>query len=603
MRQTVRTLLLAAIAGCHGCPVRGSSGRVLLSRGNYAAVQPGVAKGTPLRTQRFIASRDVSFAGGLGVGMSDMDVLTLPVSGEGPATVVPITSAGDAVFGTLVVAPAPPERALFLAAPQRGDLVVTGARLMLVDLSGAPTASPIADTHGSARGIPAGGFLFGRTGAEIVFIEGFGEAAPGLGTLVWSDGSRAVEIGAGATLHGLVLSRRRSTVLAGARVNLTGAAPLAGTGDLVAIDMASGASRVVDTGVTILAWAYSRAARCAADAPPAGDCLLAQTQEAAFAMNDSGDTVAYEKAGEVRVAHLSPGPVSRLTLGHGRFPGLSPSGRRVAFHDDAGRLEVHDLDFSTNTSAPSSSLRASVSARGTLLPLFTADERYVAVLTDLLPSRGQNSYVLSSMGTIALVPIETTPVVAPLASAALWHSLTFWPAEAGHPTAWVGAVGNMADPFTGTLSAAGAGIILAGAPERLLHAAPLVARPPFRNVRPGQFGTLPSSGRLLLLTPSGVVLWSPADDGTATATTMLVPDVSADALQTSAMVPGLTGTDEAIFQVPAPDGPDLWGVFGDKARLLMKRVTCAALSTDGRVLAIHPTESAGESEIWLVGEP
>jgi hypothetical protein len=502
---------------------------------------------------------------------------------------------------TLVVSGAPPERLLFLRSPARDEVVPTGP-LMLADLSARqPVVTALPGSSAPAKGVPAGGFHFGQTGAEILFIEDF-DAGTGTGTLAWSNGAQTTVIGSGAALGSIALSADRSKAIAAVRQRVAARrSPVRSAGDLVSVDMATGHVTPLDAGATVQATAYAHVEACEEHAPTGGDCSLRSSGDLAFSMSEDARVVASEVGGTVHVTQLDAvGGVRSLALGHGRFPGVSTSGARVAFFDaDTSVLSVVDLgEWLVNPSA-NPRVIATVPAHGQLSPVFSPDGEAIAFLEDLRV-KGKSSTYGGDLGTVQLLSLSTPPRVVRLASNALWHSLAFWPRDTRARTSRVTVLGNLSDPFSGSRGAAGVGTLVV---ENLAVSGSATAGTVALEAgNVSGFSVLPASGRCLLISPQGIDLWV-AGAGVASTTTRLLATHPAGGASghvgrvQSQSVPAAPDTDEVVFQVDA----DLWGLSGTGAQKLMEGITFAALAPDGRVLALHPTPNEAEPdevEIW-----
>jgi hypothetical protein len=382
--------------------------------------------------------------------------------------------------------------------------------LTLADLSVWPpkvTPLPGSPSGQSALNVPIGAYWFGQNGAEMLYIDDF-DGSSFTGDLEWSNGDgttiihEAVSQGQSlpVAVAGLVLSADRSTAVVGFGVNYD-----TGVGGLMSINMATGAATTIasppangEAGVAVLAQGYSYLNACTAPTTSctvnqtcttAGqqcidqecrptDCLLSSSQDPAFSISGNGQVVAYDQGGTVNV-WIQGNSGSPISLGKGRFPGVSLDGEKVAYFDmTAGTLVIDDLTAVLQGTSSSPTAVTTVNAVGYLAPQFTPDDRYVAVL-EAIVSKGASSSYGGDMGTVQLVAVKPpmaycggmgTPVMT-YAKNVLWHSLAFWPLNPTVQTTEVLLVGNMRDPFNGTPTASGIGDVLVDNPDTLYTSA------------------------------------------------------------------------------------------------------------------------------------
>jgi hypothetical protein len=352
---------------------------------------------------------------------------------------------------------------------------------------------------------------------------------------------------------------------------------------------------------------------------------LIHSADQGFSMSQDGNRVAYEvggtngQLGNVFVWDATLG--MKATIGPGRFPGISPSGNYLAYYDNGmGTLVIDKLDASLNITT-----LTTVMESGYLPPVFSPDEAFVVFLEDLNVV-GSNPTYGGDLGTVKVLTMPTIQANALpyiYAQNALWKSLAFQTVAlpSAQPPVTTTDISIMTGMHTQDGSMANAGGIGSLLVDDLYSMASSLTPGPYipaaQDISPQNFGALPASGGFSALVPipGGVnelamQLWVPGDQSVRPgSTTQILRNVGSNTLQTSGSVPGLGEKDLSIFlaNVPTMQGScgvispsDLWGLSGTEPRLLQSDVISAALTPDGRVLAVHSPAGSTENEVWVL---
>jgi hypothetical protein len=538
------------------------------AQGPYTFVESGITydNGQPT-TEHILAGKSITYQSN-GIAVGNIDALQLPASSTNDCDVAPVISTGNASPASLVMSAAAPERALFLLNPAAE--AVTMGDLYQVDLTSFPpvlTHVPGSSPQGAIN-VPSGSFRFGPTGATMLFIDSYDPSSSassstgGRGNLEWSDGQHVTLEGALTAPNGIVMSADLSVAVAAINVAypaLTNA-PLAtqyATGELIAVDMATGVSQVIAGGAgaefqpTALVTAYGEIpacrppqldgsgnptpgptcplpAACASTSGrlPAGcDCALKSAGDAAFSVSTNGHVIAYETSTPTSAcdftyavsAWVQPDKGSPVTVTFpqaGRFPGVSGSGHLLAFFSDTPpRLNIYDLSaiVQGSTTTPtlvasvdvSATLASGVQTAGFLSPVFTPDELYVAILQNVIVA-GSTPNFGNVIGTVGLIPVEQNASLLPYTQNALWNSLWFWPGDPTQKTTQMSLLANLRDKYGGEASAGDPGDLLVDAPDTLYTSAtPGASAPVASGISSTSFGRLPASGGFVILSGSG----------------------------------------------------------------------------------------------------
>jgi hypothetical protein len=481
----------------------------ILAAGPYEIVWPGAYYGTNDGFMRHVvAGRNINYVANVALG--NLDAITTFQSEKANAkgddqTVKAVYTGNDAIIDSVTVSPGVPERALFLKNSSGADGSVVGD-LFLADLSQWPPAVKALPGHtGPAANVPVGGYFYGK-GSEILFVE---QVPPtgGTGLLDWSDGTANVNIGAGSLPGLVIMSGDHSRALALTGLVLNGNEG-AGQGDLNVINMSTGKATKVDTGVAGRASGYTPTGGvCDVDGVKPADCVLKSAFDKAYSMSADGRVVAYAKNGQVNIAVVdyagtAPAVSVKPSLGAGRFPGVSPSGKRLAYFDTtSGALQVYDI---TDPAHPV--LVTSAAAAGYLCPQFTPDDQFAAYL-EKLSVRGNNAEFGNDLGTLRLVAATNSAAPVTYAENVLWHSLSFWPNDPTKTTVQLSVMGNTHDALNPQVfTATGAvGDLLVDAPATLRPSGRTRASAPVaQSVNPSNFALLPASGGFGILTSPSV---------------------------------------------------------------------------------------------------
>lgn len=629
--KVVAALLAIALAACAGKTTKTNPPKTnpddkpnsvpsqILATGLYEMVWPGLNYGTNNGFMKHVvAAKDVVFAASLAVGNLDAISTSQAEKTNGAGedqSVVSLYSRGDAVVDSVAISMTQPEQALFIVSPPGGAVI---GELYMADLSQwPPKTKAVTGSNGPAMYVPLGAYFFGPSGNKVLFVEQT-PSTGGPGTLDWTDGSHTVKLGSGVFAKTVILSQDRTKAAALTNVVWQGTAAN-GQGDLIAIDMTSGKSALVASGITAMASAYAPPTGCPTSTDP--DCELASAYDLAYTTSLDGRLFAYAKGGVVYLANINYSGevpvVTQTSLGAGRFPALSGSGTRLAFFDDARNLNVYNVSHPETPTAIGSTPTA-----GFLCPTFSPDDAYVMYLEKLLV-KGNDSRYGSDIGTLKFMPVAPGAVTATYAEHVLWHSLSFWPSDISKATVQLSVVSNVHDRFNRQVYTAtnALGDLLVDGPASLPSSGRMRASIPVASsITPSQFSLLPASGGYGILTATSPTMsaqpnadvWLPQSPVVRPGNTQHVAQfVIPGSLQTSASVPGLESVDEVIVSVsnksyttPFQDRlerGDLWGAVAGTSSLLKADVFFQTLSTDGRALAIHPQTDAADNkitEIW-----
>jgi hypothetical protein len=550
--STLGSFLLALAACSHPVakpPVPAS--KAIVATGAYWNVLSGL-KQPDGSVAHILATKNVSADG----VSSDIDL----VSTTGAHEPLTLTAHATADPLSLRVSAAAPEALLYLDGVSLSSGLGT---LMYADLS---VEHPIARPVPGASNVIGGGGFFGPTGAEVLFFANFDETT-GTAHVYWSHGSTdPIDVGFAGDFATLLLSRDRRFAFLG--VNTTA---LQGTGDLIRVDLSTGATTFVAAGVILRANAYG-----------AIDSRYQGAPDLAFSATPDGRHVVFGTPG--KAVHLWSDDGSLTTISNdGRFPAISTDGREVGLYTaDSFVVWVQGAVVATSP------------ATGALPALFSPDGRYVAFLREYT-QRGQNGLYGSALGSVEVIDILVHLPAIPWGTNVAWHSVAFGPSTG--TTRQVSLLANCRD-LGGTPTLDGAiADFYAGTPSVL------PARALARSIDP-YLQSLPVSGGWAFMaadppfTPSPAYVasvWRPSD----AAPVALSAQALNQSLQTGGQIPTLTAApdphgDEILFFSKGTDpsfdvrGVDLWGSsVGGAPFKIRDHVLAAALANDGQVVVVQ----------------
>ena len=551
--------------------------------------------------QHVIAGKNVVWVDGT-IPLGQLDVVSLQ-STDAPRT---LNATPTAYVNQVAVSQAAPEALLFLEEVNSSD--ATG-NLMLFKLgvSNSPGASAVPAGGAAAGKVPSDGYYFGANGNELLFIANYDHIA-GTGQLYWSDGTQAISIGAGASPTAIVLSQDRKVAVAGISIDHSADSGF-GLGQLVAIDMATGATTVLGQPIVFATETVvdgSMTKTITTTVPAQGVTILVDryaqldpgakiggAPDIAFSVSADGSAIAFEQNGIVQVARTSGGNANVTVLGTGRYPGLSPSGQRLGyFANAASQFVVYDT---ANTAAPLVSLAATV----TLAPQFSPDDAYVAYLEDF---QAEGTPFGGDLGSVWIMRVpsgpSTSPVTFKYATDAAWHSFAFWPLGTATSFPVTTQMSVLADEASesGAPSTNGTGNLYVDDPTIVLSVQSS-SSPVSRNIVNADFALLPSGGGFDMVSsangPSSIGeadVWVPLSATRRPGTLLMAStDVLAGSFLSTAIIPHYSGPDASLL-VDNPSGTmfggaypvgDLLSVANGEAYGLKSGVFAATFSNDG----------------------